>query len=102
MWAPGRSTTAGCTRSASAEPTPEPPILMLVNGLDISIIHATTGEIIRELIHNPAVDYQTQGIARPDQGRSGVEVSPMSCDMTRVELMPLYSNLALSALYSFG
>lgn len=36
------------------------PILMLINGLQIRIIHATTGEIIRELTLNPAVDYQAQ------------------------------------------
>jgi hypothetical protein len=29
------------------------PILMLINGLQIRIIHATTGEIIRELTLNP-------------------------------------------------
>jgi hypothetical protein len=38
------------------------PILMLINGLHIRIIHATTGEIIRELTLNPAVDYQAQGV----------------------------------------
>jgi Integrase core domain len=37
------------------------PILMLINGLQIRIIHATTGEIIRELSLNPAVDYQARG-----------------------------------------
>jgi transposase InsO family protein len=41
------------------------PILMLINGCDIRIIHATTGEIIRELILNPAVDYQAQGVRKP-------------------------------------
>jgi hypothetical protein len=41
------------------------PILMLINGLDIRIIHATTGQIIRELILNPTVDYQTQGVPKP-------------------------------------
>jgi transposase InsO family protein len=41
------------------------PILMLINGLDIRIIHATTGEIIRQLILNPAVDYQAQGVRKP-------------------------------------
>jgi hypothetical protein len=35
---------------------------MLINGLDIRIIHAATGEIIRELILNPATDYQGQGV----------------------------------------
>jgi hypothetical protein len=38
---------------------------MLINGSDIRIIHATTGEIIRELILNPAVDYQPRGISKP-------------------------------------
>jgi hypothetical protein len=38
---------------------------MLINGLQIRIIHATTGELIRELILNPAVDYQTRGIRKP-------------------------------------
>ena len=38
---------------------------MLINDLDIRIIHATTGEIIRELILNPAVDYQARGIRHP-------------------------------------
>jgi transposase InsO family protein len=41
------------------------PVLMLINGLDIRIIHATTGELLRELILNPAVDYQAQGIRKP-------------------------------------
>jgi transposase InsO family protein len=41
------------------------PILMLINGLDIRIIHATTGQIIRELILNPDIDYQTRGLRKP-------------------------------------
>jgi len=41
------------------------PILMLINGCDIRIIHATTGEIIRQLILNPAVDYQPRGVRKP-------------------------------------
>jgi Integrase core domain len=41
------------------------PVLMLINGLDIRIIHATTGEILRELHLNPAVDYQALGIRKP-------------------------------------
>ena len=45
------------------------PILMLINGADIRIIHATTGEIIRELVLNPAVDYQARGITKPGQTR---------------------------------
>jgi transposase InsO family protein len=41
------------------------PILMLINGLDIRIINAATGELLRELTLNPAVDYQTQGPHEP-------------------------------------
>jgi transposase InsO family protein len=41
------------------------PILMLINGCDIRIIHASTGELIRELILNPAVDYQARGVRKP-------------------------------------
>jgi len=40
---------------------------MLINGVDIRIIHATTGEIIRELTLNPAVDYQARGTTKPGQ-----------------------------------
>lgn len=36
------------------------PILMLIQDLDIHIIHATTGEIIRELTLDPTKDYQPQ------------------------------------------
>jgi hypothetical protein len=38
---------------------------MLINGLRIRIIHATTEEIIRELILNPSVDYQSRGVRKP-------------------------------------
>jgi transposase InsO family protein len=41
------------------------PVLMLINGLDIRIIHNTTGELVRELRLNPAVDYQAQGVRNP-------------------------------------
>ena len=41
------------------------PILMLINGRDIRIIHAHTGELIRELTLNPAVDYQPRGVRKP-------------------------------------
>ena len=41
------------------------PILMLINGCDIRIIHPSTGEIIRELILNPNVDYQARGLRKP-------------------------------------
>ena len=59
------------------------PILMLINGLQIRIIHATTGQIIRELQLNPAVDYQARGVTKPRQTPPrGFKVSPMSCDIT--------------------
>jgi transposase InsO family protein len=41
------------------------PVLMLINGCDIRIIHNTTGELIRELQLNPAVDYQARGVRKP-------------------------------------
>jgi transposase InsO family protein len=41
------------------------PILMLINGLDIRIIHNTTGELIRQLILNPDMDYQALGVRKP-------------------------------------
>jgi transposase InsO family protein len=41
------------------------PILMLINDLDIRIIQAHTGELIRDLILNPAIDYQPQGLRKP-------------------------------------
>ena len=44
------------------------PILMLINDLDIRIIHATTGEIIRELILNPDIDYQPRGVRKGTVG----------------------------------
>jgi transposase len=41
------------------------PILMLINGLHIRIIHATTGELIRELTLNPNLNYQARGLRNP-------------------------------------
>ena len=41
------------------------PVLMLINGRHIRIIQAHTGELIRNLILNPAVDYQAQGLRKP-------------------------------------
>ena len=40
-------------------------VIMLIKGLDIRIIHATTGPTIRALILNPDVDYQARGIRKP-------------------------------------
>jgi transposase InsO family protein len=41
------------------------PVLMLISDCDIHIIHATTGELIRQLILNPAIDYQARGVHNP-------------------------------------
>ena len=41
------------------------PILMLINGRNIRIIQSHTGELIRDLILNPAIDYQPQGVRKP-------------------------------------
>jgi hypothetical protein len=38
---------------------------MLINGRHIRIIQAHTRELIRDLILNPAIAYQTQGIRKP-------------------------------------
>jgi hypothetical protein len=40
-------------------------VTVQINGCDIRIIHATTGELIRELTLNPAVDYQARGARKP-------------------------------------
>jgi hypothetical protein len=38
---------------------------MLINGRHIRIIQAHTRELIRDLILNPAIAYQPQGIRKP-------------------------------------
>jgi hypothetical protein len=59
------------------------PIQMLINGQQIRIIHAITGEIIRQLILNPAVDYQPRGVRKPRKyPQQGFKASGMSCDIT--------------------
>lgn len=56
---------------------------MLINGRDIRIIHATTGQLLRELILNPAVDYQARGARMPRPKPSwGFKASGLSCDIT--------------------
>jgi hypothetical protein len=74
---------------------------MLINGGDIRIIHATTGEIIRELILNPAVDYQPRGIRKSRKNSTyGFEVLPMPCEITRAEPSGLES--LTPCLQSYG
>jgi hypothetical protein len=58
----GKAGTAQHRRRTTRARTP---ILMLINGLDIRIVHATTGDIIREPILNPAIDCQTRGLRKP-------------------------------------
>ena len=40
------------------------PVLMLIHDLDVHIVHAATGELLRELHINPEVDYQPTGRTR--------------------------------------
>ena len=40
------------------------PVLMLIHGLDVHIVHAATGELLRELHINPELDYQPTGHTR--------------------------------------
>jgi hypothetical protein len=38
---------------------------MPINGVDIHIINATAGQLLRQLILNPTVDYQARAIPEP-------------------------------------
>ena len=42
-------------------PTPEPPVSSLVQDLDILIINAATGELLRDLTLDPTKRYQPTG-----------------------------------------
>jgi hypothetical protein len=44
-----------------ALPAGRQPVLLFVQDLDIQIIHATTGELLRQLTLNPDCDYQPTG-----------------------------------------
>jgi hypothetical protein len=64
-------------------------VLLLVQDLHIRVIHATTGELLRDLILDPRRDYRPPA-AHPAQPRkaldrtdqSSVRAMPMSCDIT--------------------
>ena len=58
----GKAGTAQHRRRTTRARTP---ILMLINGRHIRIIQAHTGELIRDLILNPAIAYQPHGIRKP-------------------------------------
>ena len=58
-------------------------IIMLIHGLDIRVINAATGELLRELLIDPTRDYQPTGRPpgpqpRTPQTQRGFGVSPMS------------------------
>lgn len=42
------------------------PVIMLIADLDIRIVHAITGELLRELTLDPTRDYQPQQRNKPD------------------------------------
>ena len=73
-------------------PLDRTPILMLIDDLDVRVIHATTGEIIRTLTINPNRRYHgtgkpTGGPKRPPKTKepeplTGVRTLPMSRDIT--------------------
>jgi hypothetical protein len=45
-------------------------VLVLVQDLNIRIIHATTGELLRKLTLNPTTDYQPTGPLKAQNGKS--------------------------------
>ena len=52
------ASAGACTTSASDEPAPGTRVLILIQDLNIRIINATTGELLRELTLDPTTDYQ--------------------------------------------
>ena len=45
------------------------PMLLLVQDLDIRIVNAATGELLRELTLDPTRDYQPTGPTRPPRSK---------------------------------
>jgi hypothetical protein len=67
-------------------------VLLLVQDLDIRVINAATGELIRELALNPEKDYQPAGRLagwppKTPRPLCGFAVSSMSCDITRWQVL---------------
>jgi transposase InsO family protein len=63
-------------------------VLLLVQDLDIRVVNADTGELIRELVLNPDKNYQPTGKPagwpkKTPRPLCGFAVSSMSCDITR-------------------
>lgn len=86
--------TAGLSL-AQVQPTPSPPrtaccVLLLVQDLHVRIIHATTGELLRELTIDPDRDYHHPSVqpTHPQTNdqlpntQSWVREFPMSVDIT--------------------
>ncbi|GEA81956.1 hypothetical protein CUD01_24000 [Cellulomonas uda] len=42
------------------------PVIMLIAGHDVRVVHAITGELLRELTIDPTRDYQPQKHNKPD------------------------------------
>ncbi|RYP86754.1 hypothetical protein EKO23_08850 [Nocardioides guangzhouensis] len=50
--------------NAACEPTPGTQVILLVHGLDIRVVDAITGELLREVTLDPSGDYQPTGVPR--------------------------------------
>jgi Integrase core domain len=89
-------------------------VLLLVQDLNIRVINADTGELLRELVLDPSKSYQATG-RRPGWPKKtprplrGFAVSSMSCDITVWQVLGsnqrrlsrrFYSTLLLSEAYS--
>ena len=61
------ASTADSTTSASAEPTPGTPVLLLIHDLHVRVINAATGELLRDLIIDPARTTSPPAATRPKQ-----------------------------------
>ena len=62
-------------------------VLILVHDLNIRIINAATGELLRELVPDRACDYQPTGNPKgpkteKTRTQRGFRATPMSCDIT--------------------
>ena len=61
------------------------PVILLVQDLDVRIIHAATGELLRELTINPARDYQPTGKDRYARWRQKQEqADPQGFDLSGI------------------
>ena len=56
------ASTAACTTSASAPTHHGTRVVVLAHDIEVRVVHATTGELIRQLTIDPTKDYQPLGI----------------------------------------